>query len=159
MRKIILCLGLSLFPLGVLAGESAVFNVSSSALSCTPPLITAGSDLKLKLAAGHGQELAIRRLADNAWFFLVVSGSSPSEPQLMPFDAFATSHSVAIPATVISISSGRTSPERVFSGLGKYEVYVSDNLESEIGGFMCTVQIIGMSPNNSFKAKPLRGSP
>jgi hypothetical protein len=158
MRKIILCLGLSLFSFGVLAGESAVFSVSSSALSCTPPLISAGSHLKLKLAAGHGRELAVRRLADNAWFFLVVSDSSPSEPQLMPVDVFAASRNVAIPATVISIPTGKTSPERVFSGLGKYEVYVSENLESEIGGFKCTVQVVGMSPNNSFKPNPLRGS-
>ncbi|GAA5003159.1 hypothetical protein GCM10025793_08830 [Lysobacter lycopersici] len=105
-------------------------------------MVKVGNSLNLVLAAGHGRELAVRRVFDNAWFFLVVSGSNPDEPQLMPVDAFAASRSVAIPATVISVPSGKTSPERVFSGPGKYEVYVSDNLESEIGGFMCTVQVV-----------------
>lgn len=142
MRKIILCLGLGLFSLGALAGESAVFSVSSSALSCSPSVVKVGNPLILVLAAGHGRELAVRRVSDNAWFFLVVSGSNPDEPQLMPVDAFTASRSVAIPAMVISVQSGKASPERVFSGPGKYEVYVSDNLESEIGGFMCTVQVV-----------------
>ena len=142
MRKIILYLGLSLFPLGAFAGESAVFSVSSSALSCSPSVAKVGDALNLKLADGHGRELAVRRLSDNAWFFLVVSGSNPDEPQLMPVDAFAASRSVAIPATVTSVASGKASPERVFSGPGKYEVYVSDNLESEIGGFMCTIEVV-----------------
>lgn len=158
MRKIIVCLGLCLFSLGALAGESAVFGVSDSALSCSPSVAKVGSTLNLRLAAGHGRELAVHRIADNVWFFLVVSGSSPGEPQLMSVDTFAAARSVAVPATVLSIPSGKQSPERVFSGPGKYEVYVSDNLESEVGGFMCTVQFVSMSPNNSFKPKPLRGS-
>jgi hypothetical protein len=135
-----------------------VFSVSDSALACSPSVAKVGSALNLRLATGHGRELAVRRLADNAWFFLVVSGSSPGEPQLMSVDTFSAARSVTVPATVISIPSGKQSPERVFSEPGKYEVYVSDNLESEVGGFMCTVRFVSMSPNNSFKPKPLRGS-
>lgn len=119
-----------------------MFSVSSSALSCSPSVVKVGDSLNLTLAAGHGRELAVRRVSDDSWFFLVVSGSNPDEPQLMPVDAFAASRRVAIPATVISVPSGKASPEQVFSGSGKYEVYVSDNLESEIGGFMCAVQIV-----------------
>ena len=48
-------------------------------------------------------------------------------------------------------------PEKVFRP-GRYELYLSENLESEAGGFKCSFEVTGLSPNNSSKPTPLRGA-
>jgi hypothetical protein len=71
---------------------------------------------------------------------------------------FASASRVEVPASFKGRASVNGPLERIFSRAGSYEAYVSDNLESEEGGYVCSFKYIGMSPNNSFKPNPLRGS-
>jgi hypothetical protein len=73
-------------------------------------------------------------------------------------EEFASASHVEVPASCKGRASVDGPLERIFSRAGPYEAYVSDNLESEEGGYVCSFKYIGMSPNNSFKPNPLRGS-
>ena len=137
--------------------EPAEWFVDSRVLACAPSTVSASGTLVLTLGHGHGSELAIRRVSDNSWYFLVVGMPSEGEPQLMPPAEFAAAKRVEIPASFKARTSGGPL-ESVLNRPGKYEVYVSDILESEVGGHICRLKYTGMGPNNSFKPKPLRGS-
>ena len=71
---------------------------------------------------------------------------------------FSEATRVVMPASFRSRSSADGPLKPILSRPGVCEVYVSDNLESEDGGYVCTSKYGGMSPNNSFKPNPLRGS-
>ncbi len=137
--------------------EPAEWFSDSRVLSCSPHTLLASDTLVLKLGPGHGRELAIRRVSDNTWYFLVVGLPADDEPQLMTPDQFAAAQRVEIPATFQVRASGGPL-ESVLNHPGKYEAYVSNVLESEVGGHVCSFNYTGMSPNSSFKPKPLRGS-
>ena len=137
--------------------EPAEWFSDRGVLSCSPDTLSASDTLVLTLGPGHGRELAIRRVSDNTWYFLVVDLHVDDEPQLMTPDQFAVAQQVEIPATFQArSSSGPLEP--ALHRPGKYEAYVSDILESELGGHVCSFSYTGMSPNNSFKPNPLRGS-
>ena len=137
--------------------EPAVWDTDRRVLTCSPESLSSSDTLVLTLGQGHGAELAIRRVADNTWYFLVVGMPSPDEPQLMTPEQFAVARRVEVPAGFVARASGGPL-EPVLNRPGVYEVYISDILESEVGGHICRVKYTGMSPNNSFKPKPLRGS-
>jgi hypothetical protein len=149
----------------LLAGQAAQLDdyqpaewfTDNRVLSCSPKTLSASDTLVLNLGPGHGRELAIRRVSDNTWYFLVVGLPSEDEPQLMTPDQFAAAKRVEIPASFQARTSGGPL-EPVLNRPGRYEAYVSDILESEVGGHICGFNYTGMSPNNSFKPKPLRGS-
>ena len=128
-------------------------------LSCSPSKLHHTDVLKLELGPSHGRELGIRRHSDDTWYFLVVGGSPDKAKTLMAPETFETTKQVEIPVSTLVTDWATGKDALIFSSSGKYSIYVSDNLESEAGGYMCTVQYIGsMGPNNSFKPKPLRGS-
>ncbi|MDR7134096.1 hypothetical protein J2X06_001280 [Lysobacter niastensis] len=137
--------------------EPAEWFRDSRVLSCSPESLSVSDTLVLTLGQGHGRELAIRRVSDNTWYFLVVGLPADDESQLMSPDQFAAATRAEIPATFQARTSGGPL-EPVLNRPGKYEAYVSDILESEVGGHVCSFNYTGMSPNNSFKPKPLRGS-
>ena len=138
--------------------EPAVWLSNQRVLDCSPQTIKATSSLVLALGPGHGRELAVRRVSDNAWYFLVVGLPPEGEPQLMAPEDFSEATRVVIPASFKARSSAEGPLEPIFSRPGAYEAYVSDNLESEEGGYVCRFKYMGMSPNNSFKPTPLRGA-
>lgn len=89
------------------------------------------------LAPGRGSELALRRVADNAWFFLVVSMPPEGYPQLMTPEQFESAVDVKLSPSLSWVQWAEgAKPESVFTP-GRYELYVSEALESEIGGFRC----------------------
>lgn len=125
-------------------------------LSCFPATLATSDTLVLTLGPGHGRELAIRRVSDNAWYFLVVGLPADDEPQLMSPERFEAARRVEIPAAFpVRAAGGPLEP--MLDQPGKYETYVSDNLESKMGGHVCRFDYTGMRPDNAFKPNPHRG--
>jgi hypothetical protein len=126
--------------------QPSIWSSNQRVLACSPEILQTSQALVLALGPGHGRELAIRRVSDNSWYFLVVDLPLEGELQLMTPDDFALATRVEIPTSF----TGRTSVDgplgRIFSRPGAYEAYVSDNLESEEGGYVCSFRYIGMRP-------------
>jgi hypothetical protein len=97
----------------------------------------------MQLGPGHGRELAIRRLVDGAWFFLVVGSPPDGKNVLMSAESFAAASEVDVPLEVLAEDWSSGEVKRVFSSPGAYHVFVSDNLESELGGYTCVVKYSG----------------
>ena len=158
MKSIFVAALLTTSPAATDGYEPAVWSSDPRILACSPDTLQASQPLVLSLGLGHGRELAIRRVSDDSWYFLVVGSPPDGEPQLMTPEEFASASHVEVPASFKGRASVDGPLGRIFSRAGAYEAYVSDNLESEEGGYMCSFKYIGMSPNNSFKPNPLRGS-
>lgn len=69
----------------------------------------------------------------------------------MPPDDFALANRTEVPTSFLGRASADASLGPIFNRPGSYEAYVSDNLESEQGGCMCSFKYVGMSHNYSFK--------
>jgi len=118
------------------ADEDTPWSESAEVLAC-PASVPAGEPVLVTLAPGRGSELALRRVADNAWFFLVVRMPPEGYPQLMTPEQFASAVEVKLTPSLSWVEWAEgAKPESVFSP-GNYELYVSEALESEIGGFRC----------------------
>jgi hypothetical protein len=121
--------------------EPAVWVSDDRALACAPKVLRSGGTLSLTLGDQHGRELAIYRLADKAWYFLVVGSPDSAWPQLMTREQFAIAKHVDISATLRAGRADVDGPiEPVFSKSGSYDLYVSRNLESEQGGYRCRIK-------------------
>jgi hypothetical protein len=120
---------------------SAVFVTNSRFLKCTPGTLKGTQPLVLTLGHGHGQDLAIRRVADDTWYYLVTASPEPPLKLLMSRQAFSEARQLVIPIDMASYqwTNGKAIKERVFSKPGQYIVYTSDNLESEDPGYKCTI--------------------
>jgi hypothetical protein len=130
--------------------EPAEWFVDPHVLACSPSNVPTGGSLVLTLGPGHGRELAIRRVDDNAWFFLVVGLPDEGEPQLMTPTEFEAVSRVEIPASFAARTwTSEGEPQAVLSRPGTYEVYVSDILESETGGHVCRFSYSGKRPASS----------
>jgi hypothetical protein len=116
--------------------EPAVWSSNRNVLACSPRSVSTDGTLTLKLGKGHGDELGVRRVADNAWFFLVVGEPSENEPQLMTPEEFALATQIQVRGDQ-EFKSAADRLEKLFAKPGKYEIYVSDVLESEVGGYRC----------------------
>ena len=141
MRKIVAILLLLTSIAPGSAQDETTWIIDKNILDCAPRTLSDSGILTLRLGPGHGKELAIRRASDNAWFFLVVK-SPPAEMRLlMSPESFNTATRVEI-ATSYKAMEWRSgsSEEPVFSSSGTYDVFTSDNLESETGGARCTVK-------------------
>ena len=135
--------------------DPAEWATDSQILACSPDTLSASDTLILDLAPNHGRELAIRRASDGAWYFLVVGLPPEDTPQLMTTDDFAEATRVEIPAFFATRAwAAGAQLEPIINTSGVYEVYVSDNLESELGGHICSFKYTGMSPNNSVRSFP-----
>ena len=141
-----LLVAIALFQAGVSDDyEPAVWSTNKDVLDCSPRTVVPTGTLTLKLGDGHGDELAVRRVSDNAWFFLVVGMPTEGESQLMTTEEFAQAKLVRIHGDFKS-TAAPGKPEPVFSRPGKYEIYVSDVLESEIGGHRCSFVVKAHEP-------------
>jgi hypothetical protein len=110
-------------------------------LSCSPTTLKEGQTLTLKLGPRHGRELMITRMADGTGFMLVVDSPPTDVIQLMSTEEFSKARTVALSTSLKAnpwVSESRLS-EPVFSNTGEYRIYVSENLESERGGYWCKV--------------------
>jgi hypothetical protein len=142
MRKISLSL-LLVLVLPCHAQEDTIWLQDPAQLACSPSELGPSGTLVLKLGPGHGRELGVRRHSDNIWYFLVVGGPPDNAKVLMTPELFETRRQVDVPASLTTTEwvTGQEVP--VFSGSGTYSIYVSDNLESEAGGYVCTVHYVG----------------
>ena len=151
MKSILLATLIATSPAAGDGYEPAVWLSNPSVLTCSPSILRAPHPLVLSLGPGHGRELAIRRVSDNTWYFLVGHAPPDGEPQLMTPEDFALADRTEVPTSFLGRASADTSLGPIFNRPGSYEAYVSDNLESEQGGYMCSFKYVGMSPNISFK--------
>jgi hypothetical protein len=104
-------------------------------MACSPAKLGPSDALVLTLGPKHGRELAITRQADNIPFFLVVELPPTDMKSLMSPDRRVT---FKISDTGYAWVKGRGN-EQVFTVAGKYTVRASEVLESERGGYRCTV--------------------
>ena len=124
-------------------GQETVWVQDPEVLACSPQVLERSSTLILTLGPRHGKELAIERMSDGTSFFLVVESPPPDMKLLMSPQAFSTATTVETTTSVVGHAWvwGRGS-EPIFTTSGRYAVYTSDALESEVGGFTCEVQYV-----------------
>jgi hypothetical protein len=139
MSRIIAVL-LFAFALPCHSQSETVWLTNKRMLSCSPSRLHGAGVLTLNLGPRHGRELGVRRHSDDTWYFLVVGYPPEKSKTLMAPEIFETKRKIEIPASSITTDwvTGEDAP--IFSSSGKYSFYVSDNLESETGGYMCTVE-------------------
>jgi len=129
---------------------------------CSPTVVGPDDTLVLSKRSAALRELAVRRPGNKVPHFLVV-GLPPEEmkPLMSPDQLSATSEVRIRVAALNGLEwSSNASSEPIFTVPGTYEFWLSTNLESEEGAYVCRVryQPRGKHANNSFKPKPLRGS-
>jgi len=108
--------------------------------SCSPKEIILGGSINISLGNGHFEELGIYRKVDKSWLFLVV-GSPPDEMKslMSPAELMQTSSIVIARNTTGFLWDQRAHNTEILSVVGKYTFYNSPTLESEVGGYKCTV--------------------
>ena len=137
--------------------DETPWSVNSRVFSC-PKVVRVAQAFTVTMAPGAGQELAVRRVADGAWFFLVVASPQDGHKNLLEPNQLSRSTKLQVPANLRWSSwAVGAKPEAVFRR-GEYELYLSENLESAQGGYKCQLKVTGLSPNNSFKPTPLRSA-
>ena len=85
-------------------------------------------------------ELGVSRVpANDSFGFLVYEAPDSTDHLLMTNEQFAGTKVLQLDVSRLHASYQGNKYERVFTKAGRYRFYVSDNLESENGGFRCTV--------------------
>ena len=124
--------------------EPAVWTVNPNIFRCSPETLDPNGLLTLSLGPGHGRELAIHRESDNVFFFLVVKSPPSDMVSLMTPEQFSGISHLEIPASIEGHAwVAHRGREPVFTTPGTYAVYTSNALESEEGGFTCSIQYSG----------------
>jgi len=104
-------------------------------LACAPHTLKHGGTVTLLLGPNHGAEMAVRRAGTRDWYFVVTGDDKEAKAA----QAFKAARRYTLDeATTGDADSGKR--ERIFTRSGRYTVYVSDKLESEAGGNICTIQ-------------------
>ena len=135
-----------LYSLSVFSTNSVaqdIYKSNSDVLSCSPRVLRPNDTLTLSLGPRHGSELAINRMRDKVSFFLVVGGPPDNMTPLMTTDEFSHAKEVKISARAEAlpwVSGSKKAP--IFTKSGTYRIQVSNNLESEDGGYYCNVQYL-----------------
>lgn len=128
---------------GADGSDEATFVVVKQIFDCSPKTLKSDQALTLTMdgTGVHGSELSIRRLKGNVWYNLVAY--DPEVKPLMSPEEYASARRVEIPATITASREAPGAPiERVFSKPGRYILYSSSNMQSEEGGYICTVNYI-----------------
>jgi hypothetical protein len=134
---------LLLLPLSAAHAEET-WTQDPNVLACSPARLQPGHVLELKLGVGHGKELSVQGPRKEQIFLLVVGSPPSGDPQLMTPREFAAASEATISTDLVAKPwVFQAKPERVFSTPGVYTIRVSENLESEVGGFSCTVKYTG----------------
>lgn len=125
-----------------LEAKETVWLESENVVSCVPKELVIGDALQVKLGAQHGKELAIYRHSENIWLFLVVGSQPPDMVSIMSPLEFKAAKSLEIAHSTTGYRwDSKGGNEAIFSKPGKYTLYVSENLESEEGGYKCELII------------------
>ena len=126
-------------------GDHAVFVVVKQIFDCSPKALKGDQTLTLTMDGNgvHGSELSIRRLKGNVWYDLVDFTPADGVKPLMTPEEYASARRVEISATITARRQGPANIiERVFSRPGRYILYSSTNMESEEGGYICTINYV-----------------
>ena len=126
--------------------EVATFVFAGDVLKCTSRALKGTQPLTLTLGPRHGRELAIQRVSDGIWYDLVLDNPPSPMKSLMSPDAFAAARQLVISKDTIGYwwnkKTGKGTGGRIFTKPGRYIVYTSENMESEDGGYKCTVNYV-----------------
>ncbi|MCL1037460.1 hypothetical protein L2750_09875 [Shewanella submarina] len=140
---------LLLIPLASVASEESeahetVWVESPKQFNCAPSEITLEDSVSISLGENSFEELAIFRESDGTWLFLVV-GSAPKAMNSLMSPAELKSRNVfnLTPETTGFRWEANGYNEKIFTAPGKYTIYNSDILESEVGGYKCSIVVVG----------------
>jgi len=138
------------------------FLTRADVFRCNPTVVGPGDTLVLSKHSSALRELAVLRPGSKVPYFLVVGLPPEHMKPFMSSDQLGATTEVRVRVAELTGLewSAKASPEPVFTVPGQYEFWLSTNLESEDGAYVCRVrfQPHGKRANNSFKPKPLRGS-
>jgi hypothetical protein len=102
-----------------------------------------GGSVTINLGRKHPRELGIVRDFDQR-LFLLVTGDDSTDPFLMSAPEFQQASHITLQRDLLAATSARNEAgDRVFSHPGSYRILLSDSLESEQGGYFCTVCLPG----------------
>jgi hypothetical protein len=148
MKKVARICVLALVVAQPVRADDAAWSINGRALSC-PESVRSTEPFSVTVAPDAGRELAVRRAVDGVWFFLVVASPPERQKNLLAPEALGRGGQVHIPAGLHWTSwATDAKPERVFRP-GAYEIYLSENLESELGGYTCGFTVTGLIPDHT----------
>jgi len=118
------------------AQEGDDFVNAPKVLACKPGVLKKGGAVTLVLGPHHGAEMAIQRGGTRDWYFIVTPG--PEKPHFITPQAFAAAKRATLTEKTLGWGpSGNL--ERIFTQPGRYVVHISDKMESDAGGNICTI--------------------
>lgn len=120
--------------------DSAYWQADPRAFSC-PAKTTLGAAITLKKGARTGRELAVTD-PDGTYYFLVLGMPDAGMKSLMTPKALDAATAVTLETRSLTGYTGEGNG-KVFQKSGTYTLYLSDNLESEDGGYRCSVRVTG----------------
>lgn len=121
----------------------SIWQNNPSKLACSPHVLHPKGTLKLTLGSMHGSELAIKRKGDGITFFLVVGNPPSYMVPLMTTSEFSKTKELKLSANIEAFPWVNDSKkESVFTKSGDYTIQISNNLESEEGGYYCNIKYL-----------------
>lgn len=132
------------FLFWVPACVTAAGRTQKAGLSCSPKTLKSGDTLILRFRMPHPKELAILAPDRRVWYFLVYQPSESTPMPIIDKARFAGMHELRLPVSTargVPWVAGKNSSEIIFQQAGKYEVVLTDILETEgLPSFRCTVR-------------------
>jgi hypothetical protein len=116
------------------------WSVSSDAFSCIAPDATHDGVIKLTKAVDAGDELGVATPSGD-FFFLVTGRDAPAGDLPVSSAQLALMEKLEVPTHLLGHSSLKQAQEKIFAESGQYKFHLSDNLESELGGFVCAIEL------------------
>jgi len=122
------------------------WRVDESKLSCTPNRLGPADTLTIKMPVPHFQELAVYHQKSRSWWFLVYwpDPSMVGAKPIISREEFITTPLVKLKVKEAkgTLWTGNTKSDQIFVQPGTYSIFLSDNLESEAGGYTCAVEYV-----------------
>lgn len=119
------------------AQEESAFTDNPKVLACTPRVLKKVGSVTLAMGPRHGMEMAISRKGTRDWYFVVTGG--PEKPHFMTPQAFGAARRVTLSEQTTGWGPPKGQLTRIFTKPGRYVVHISDKLESEADGNICTI--------------------
>jgi hypothetical protein len=138
------------------------FLTDPSIFRCSPAVVGPNDTVVLSKHSRALRELAVLRPGATTPHFVVVDLPPQEMTPLMSPDELGVSKEIRIPVAELTGLewSVNAAPEPIFTVPGTYQFWLSPNLESEDGAYVCRVEYQPLSKraNNSSKPTPLRGA-
>tara|TARA_Y100000780_G_C13670775_1_gene412287 strand:- start:1333 stop:1773 length:441 start_codon:yes stop_codon:yes gene_type:complete len=119
-----------------------VWAYSPKQFDCSPNEISVNGSVSILFGENSFKELAIYREPDSTWLFLVVDSAPKGMKSLMSTSQLKATSLVSLTSETMGFRwEANGYNEIIFTVPGKYTLYNSDNLESEMGGYKCDIVI------------------